>query len=152
MRVFLVALVLLAGCATSPPPGPPAAFVPDLLGTWTGTWGGAPATLVVTGQHEGHGQSGVVLGPWQVFGELYPTATGILTARVNGEMVSTAIDGRISDAGAGTVLTVLAQSPSAGDQWMQLRLVGEDRLEGTGDSQHRWGPRGPVQLVRRRPR
>jgi hypothetical protein len=150
MRALLVALVLLAGCATAPPPGPPAAFVPDLLGTWTGTWGGGPATLVLTGQHEGHGDSGLVLGPWQVFGEVYPTASGILTARINGEMVSTAVNGRISNAGDGTVLTVLAQSPSAGDQWMQLRLVGEDRLEGTGESQHRWGPSGPVQLVRRR--
>jgi hypothetical protein len=151
MRAALVALLLLAGCAAAPPPGPPAAFVPDLLGTWTGTWAGGPATLVVTAQHEGHGQSGLVIGPWQVLGEVYPTATGVLTARVNGEMVSTSMSGRISDSGAGPVLTVQTQSSSAGDQWMRLRLVGEDRLEGTGESQQRWGPSGPVQLVRRRP-
>lgn len=145
---WLAALVLLAGCTTIPPAGPPAAFAPDLRGTWTGTWGGAPASLVVTEQATGTGESGLVLGPWQVLGERYPTATGVLTSTVDGEPVSTRMHGLLSDAGRGVVLTVRAQS-AAGEQWLRLRLVDTDRLEGTGESQLRWGPQGPAQLVRR---
>ena len=150
MRALALALVVLAaGCATSPPAGPPAAFAPDLRGTWTGTWGGTPLTLVVTGQTAGHGDSGLVLGPWQVLGEVYPVATGVLTCTIQGEAVSTRMTGRLSDSGAGVILTVLARS-SAGEQWIRLRLVGAERLEGTGESQARWGPQGPAQLVRQR--
>jgi hypothetical protein len=150
MRVLLLALIaLLAGCATSPPPGPPASSAPDLRGTWTGTWGGTPLTLVVTDQNLGPGESGVVLGPWQVFGDVYPTATGVLTSTIQGQAVSTHMTGRLSDSGAGLVITVLARS-SAGEQWIQLRLVEADRLVGTGESQAHWGPQGPAQLVRQR--
>jgi hypothetical protein len=151
MRALLLGLLVLAGCATSPPPGPPAASAPDLLGTWTGTWGGAPASLVVTEQQLGHGDSGLVVGPWQVLGQRYPTATGVLTSTINGQMLSTHMTALVSDSGAGPVLTVQASSTAAGDQWIQVRLVGRDRLEGTGDSQLGWGPRGPVLLERRRP-
>jgi hypothetical protein len=151
MRALFLALLLLAGCATHPPPGPPASAVPDLRGTWMGTWGGAPATLVVTNQDLGHGESGLVLGSWHVLGQPYPTATGVLTSTVNGQMVSTHMNGLISDSGAGPVLTVQARSTTAGDQWIRLRLVGRERLEGTGESQLNWGPQGPVQLVRQRP-
>jgi hypothetical protein len=151
MRVLLAALLLLAGCATHPPTGPPATAVPDLRGTWTGTWGGLPATLLVTDQQLGHGESGLVLGPWQVLGQRYPTATGILTSSINGQMVSTHMTALVSDSGAGPMLTIQASSTAAGDQWIQVRLVDRDRLQGTGESQLGWGPRGPVQLVRQRP-
>lgn len=144
----LTVVLLLAGCATGPPVGPPASFSPDLRGTWTGTWGGAPASLVVTGQQTGHGESGLVLGPWQVLGERYPTATGVLTSTIDGAPVSTNMSGLLSHSGGGVVLTVHAAS-AAGEQWLTLRLVDTDRLEGMGQSQHPWGPRGPAQLVRR---
>jgi len=149
MRGLAMAVALLvAGCATGPPVGPPASFAPDLRGTWTGTWGGAPASLVVTGQQTGHGESGLVLGPWQVLGERYPTATGVLTSTVDGAPVSTHMSALLSDSGGAVVVTVHAQS-SAGEQWLTLRLVDADRLEGMGTSQYRWGPQGPAQLVRR---
>ena len=148
MRLLAAVLVLLAGCATSPPIGPPAPVVPDLRGTWRGTWGGTPLTLVVTEQKTGHGESGLVLGPWQVLGEVYPTAVGVLTSTINGEMISTRMEGLLSGSAGGIVLRVQARS-SAGEQWLSLRLVDADRLEGMGESQAPWGPRGPAQLVRR---
>jgi hypothetical protein len=149
VRCLAAALALLvAGCATSPPPPPPAVAAPDLRGTWTGTWGGAPLTVIVIDQEAGHGESGFAIGPWQVLGQPYPTVTGILTSSIRGESVSTRMEGLVGDAGGRLVLTVRARS-AAGDQWLTLRLVEADRLQGTGDSQYAWGPRGAAQLVRR---
>lgn len=148
--IVLAVLVLAAGCATTPPPGPPAQVVPDLRGTWSGTWGDGPVSLVITEQAAGHGESGVVLGEWQVLGEVYPVARGVLTSTVHGQPLSTHMTGRLSDSGAGVILTVVARS-SAGEQWLRLRLVGADRLEGTGQSQMSWGPQGPALLLRQRP-
>jgi hypothetical protein len=149
----VVVLALLAvGCAATAPPPPPAVVVPDLRGTWTGTWGGTPLTLLVTDQQSGPGDSGLVIGPWQVLGEPYPTVTGVLTSSVRGESVSTRMDGLVGDAGGGVVVSVRARS-RAGEQRLTLRLVNPDRLEGSGDSQYDWGPQGPVQLARHaRPR
>jgi hypothetical protein len=147
VRIVVAALALLtAACAPLPPP---AASPPDLRGTWTGTWGGAPLTVVVTDQESGHGDSGLVLGPWQVLGEPYPTVSGVLTARIRGEAVSNHVIGRLADAGGGRLLVNLRARSVAGEQQLTLRLREGDRLEGSGDSQYDWGPRGPVELVRR---
>jgi hypothetical protein len=151
MRTLVLALALIVtGCATGERLPPPAVSVPDLRGTWTGTWGRTPLTLVVSDQTTGHGESGLMIGPWQVLGEVYPTVTGVMTSSISGEMVSTHMEGLLSDAGGRLVVTVRARS-RAGDQRMQLRLVDSDRLEGAGDSQYDWGPRGPVRLERQPP-
>jgi hypothetical protein len=147
VRALVATLALLVvGCAPLPPP---AASAPDLRGTWTGTWGGGPITVVVTDQQAGHGDSGLVLGPWQVLGQTYPTVSGVLTTSIRGEAVSTQMAGRLADAGGGRLLVSLHARSVAGEQRLTLRLLEGDRLEGTGDSQYAWGPRGPVQLVRR---
>jgi hypothetical protein len=144
---LLVALgLLVVGCAPLPPP---AASAPDLRGTWTGTWGGGPITVVLTDQRAGHGDSGLVLGPWQVLGESYPTVSGVLTTSIRGEAVSTQVAGRLADVGGGSLLVTMYARSVAGEQRLSLRLLEGDRLEGSGDSQYDWGPRGPVQLVRR---
>jgi hypothetical protein len=146
MGILIAVLALLtAGCVSAPPP--PAASAPDLRGTWTGTWAGAPLTLIVTEQRSGHGDSGLVIGPWQVLGEHYPTVGGVITSQIGGEPVSTRMDGLVADAGGRLVVNLRARS-RAGEQRLTLRLVAPDRLEGNGDSQYGWGPQGPVQLVR----
>jgi hypothetical protein len=148
MRALVLAVTLLvAACATGEPLAPPATVVPDLRGTWTGTWGGTPLTLIVTDQGAGHGESGVVIGPWQLLGQPYPTMSGIITVSIRGAPVSTRLDGLLGDAGGRLVVTIRARS-SAGEQRLTLRLVETDRLEGRGDSQYGWGPQGPVRLVR----
>jgi hypothetical protein len=144
----ILVLVLFAGCATTQAP-PPAPIVPDLRGTWTGTWGGTPLTVLVLEQRSGHGDSGLVIGPWQVLGERYPTLTGVVTASIRGEMVSTHMEALIGDAGGGRLVATVRARSAAGDQRLTLRLVDPDHLQGAGDSQYAWGPRGPVQLVRR---
>jgi hypothetical protein len=142
-----IALLAFA-CASAAPPPPPALVAPDLRGTWTGTWNGTPLSLLVTEQQSGHGDSGLVIGPWHVLGERYPVVSGVMTSSLGGEAVSTRMDGLLSDEGGRLVVTVRAHS-RAGEQRLTLRLVEPDRLEGRGDSQYAWGPRGPVQLVRR---
>jgi hypothetical protein len=145
----LLFALLLAGCTTGPPVGPPALSAPDLTGSWTGTWGGAPLTLLVTEQTIGPGESSLVLGPWQVLGERYPIVAGVLTGTIRGERVSTHANGLLGLSGGAVVLTLRARSP-AGDQRLTLRLLDRDRLQGSGESQYRWGPQGPAELTRLR--
>jgi hypothetical protein len=145
----LVLALVLAGCASGPPVGPPAVSAPDLRGSWTGTWGGEPLALLLTEQTIGPGESGVMLGPWQVLGEPYPTVAGVLTSSIRGERISTHAEGLLGQSGGGIVLTLRARS-AAGDQRLTLRLVDPDHLRGSGDSQYRWGPQGPAQLTRSR--
>ena len=46
-RTLIVVLaLLLVSCASEPRLEQPAGVVPDVRGTWQGTWGGAPVTLL----------------------------------------------------------------------------------------------------------
>ena len=141
-RLGLVLVLVLAGCATGEPVMPPAVPAPDLRGSWTGSWGGEPCALLLTAQTIGPGESSVMLGPWQVFGERYPTVTGVLTSTIDGAQVSTRVEGRVGQTGGGLVLMLRARA-GAGDQRLTLRLVDGDRLQGSGDSQYRWGRGDP---------
>lgn len=144
----LLLLLALAGCATAPPAPAPLAngVVPDLRGTWTGTWAGAPLTLVVTDQHE-VGASGVYLGTWQVLGGGGPGLSGVLTFTIRGERLSVPVVGRLGS-NAGRLALVLYSSSSSGEQYLQLAEVAPGRLHGTGESSYAWGPRGAAQLQR----
>ena len=151
MRLILAMLVALvaAGCVVTPPVGPPAVSPPDLRGTWIGTWGGTPLSFVVLDQQTGTGDSGVVIGSWQLLGQYYPTVSGIMTTTIRGESVSTNMTGLIAQAGEGYGV-VLRGRASAGDQEMRVRLIEADRVEGVGQSQYAWGPQGSVQAARHR--
>ncbi len=146
-HVALVLALFLAGCASAQPIAPPAVSAPDLRGSWTGTWGGEPCALLLTEQTIGPGESSVMLGPWPLLGERYPSVTGVLTSTIRGERVSTHVDGLLGQTAGALVLTLRARA-GAGDQRLTLRLIDRDRLHGSGDSQFRWGPQGPAQLTR----
>jgi hypothetical protein len=93
---LFVLAVLLTACSTAPPPlAPPDGHLPDVRGTWTGTWGGAPVTLVILDQTDAAPVEGVSVGPWQVFGRHLPGVSGILTVKIRSEMVSTNVQGRL---------------------------------------------------------
>lgn len=151
VRVVLVVVVLaLAGCETvppAPPPLPAGAAVPDLRGTWTGTWGGAPLTLIVTDQDEVGVDSGLSIGTWQVLGRRGPGLSGVLTFTVRGERVSVPVVGWLGS-DAGRLALLLEARGTAGDQYLRLAQVGPERLHGTGESTYPWGPRGAASLVR----
>ena len=134
----------------TPPVGPPAVSPPDLRGTWIGTWGGTPLSFVVLDQQTGTGDSGVVIGSWQLLGQYYPTVSGIMTTTIRGESVSTNMTGLIAQAGQGYGV-ILRGRASAGDQEMRVRLDrGGSQWKAMGQSQYAWGPQGSVQAARRR--
>jgi len=149
-RLLLAAALLVAGCQPGPPALAPVAVapgVPDLRGLWTGTWGGAPARLVITGQADLQQHAGVYLGPVQLLGQRLPGLTGVLTLTVRGEARSANVQGWFGATGAGPALVLVAVTPD-GREYATLRPLSADRLAGTGDADFAWGPRGVVDLAR----
>lgn len=141
--------LLLAACGTAPvaeAPWPPGM---DFRGTWTGTWGGRPLTLLVTEQVELPPRSGLHVGPIPL-GPREPGVTGVLTFAARGTSVSAGFRGWIR-ASARTASLVLEAVTPDGSLELALREAGADRLTGTGGASFRWGPAGDVELTRRAP-
>jgi hypothetical protein len=146
-RALAVAVALaLAACATGPRLTPPTSAIPDLRGTWTGTWGGTPLALLVIDQQGTLPVGGVVLGPWSLAGEALPALSGVLTFQSAGAAVSVNVQGRFGDWHDRLTLVLDALSPN-GEQIVLSELT-PDRLRGTGTSLPSWEPRGPVELRR----
>ena len=91
-----VALALVA-CATGPRLTPPTSAIPDLRGTWKGTWGGTPLALLVIDQQGTVPVGGVTLGPWSLSGDALPALSGVLTFQSAGAAVSVNVRGRFGD-------------------------------------------------------
>lgn len=147
-------VLLFAGCAgASAPPGPLLSTldIPDLRGTWRGTWGETPVTLVITEQQDSGSPSGVYLGPVQVLGQRVPGVSGVLTSVIAGHRVSASVKGWLTTSGRGTVTLWLEAHTADGTQQLSLTSVPPDRLTGRGESEFRWGPRGAVELIRSSP-
>lgn len=149
-RLAALLLVLsLGGCAVGPPlPPPPSGPVPDLVGTWRGTWGGAPVALLIGQQTAHSGYSGVFLGDYQLGGPNRPGISGVLTSTIRGEAVSARAEGWAGNDATGRLLLVVQSESPAGVQWLTLARVSPDQLQGSGESSFSWGPRGPAQLTR----
>ncbi len=146
-----VSAVVITGCASESqpvPPAPPAITIPDLRGTWSGTWGGTPLTLLVIEQHETGAYSGFYLGSVPLLGQRVPNVNGVMTSTIRGDAVSISIEGWFGYANAGLILLVKGAT-SDGTQQLMLTRVDPERLAGTGESSFRWGPRGSVELTRR---
>lgn len=125
----------------APPP-------PDFRGTWSGTWGGAPLTLVVTEQAELGAYSGLYLGPLQVLGQRASGVSGVMTSTIAGHPVSASAKGWLGSTGTAVTLLLHARTPH-GTQQLTLTRVQPDRLVGRGESDFPWGPKGDVELSRR---
>ena len=149
MRTLVVLLALIVGaCATEPRLGQPQDVVPDLRGTWQGTWGGAPVTLNVLEQGGCARQGGITVGPWPLTGAGLPSLAGVLTFPVRGEPVSVNVRGRFGDWNGG--LRLLIDTLAAQPAQLLLTPIADDRLVGSGTSRLRWHPQGPVELVKMR--
>jgi hypothetical protein len=153
LAVGLVALALLtAGCTTGtalpqPPPPGSGSTLSDIRGSWRGTWGGAPAALLITDQQAHAGYSGLYVGNYQLLGHDRPGVSGILTSQINKEQTSVRAYGWFGGVEGQLTLSIVADSPS-GQQRLTLRPEGPSRLVGMGDSSFAWGPSGPIQLTR----
>jgi len=88
----VAAVVLLAVGCTAPVPQPPpagaGAAMADIRGSWRGTWGGAPAALLITDQQIQAGYSGLYIGSYQLLGNERPGISGILTSQIDKEQTS----------------------------------------------------------------
>ncbi len=145
---LLVVAVLAAGCATPlPQPPPPGATRADLRGSWRGTWGGGPVSLLITEQQTSAGYSGLYVGAYQVLGHARPGVSAILTSWIDRDSTSVAAQGWFGGVEGRLTLRLVADSPH-GQQRLTLRQDGPNRLVGMGDSSFRWGPSGPIELTR----
>lgn len=148
--LLVVALAMQVGaCATTPPLTMPTGLLPDLRGTWKGTWGGTPLTLVILDQQEGAPADGVSIGSWHVLGRDLPGVSGILTFTVRGEPVSVNVQGRLG--GSNGRLTLVLEPLTVNGGRITLTRRGEHRLVGTGTTPMSWEPQGPVELIRQPP-
>jgi hypothetical protein len=151
LRWLLTGLVLLtAGCMAwtpLPQPPPPGTTINDIRGSWRGTWGGGPVSLLITDQQPSAGYSGLYVGSYQALGHERPGVSGVLTSWINRAEVSAIARGWFGGVQGQLTLYVYADSPD-GQQRFTARLDGPDRLVGMGDSTFRWGPTGPIQLTR----
>jgi hypothetical protein len=146
---LLVLALALAACATAPPLGtlPPGAVLPDLRGTWAGTWGGVPATLLITEQRDAVADGGLFIGTAAIFGDRRPGLGAVLTSSIDGRPVSTNARGWLGQTAGRLALRLHAES-SHGLQRLDLVLHDDDWMTGTGESSFRWGPQGAVHLRR----
>lgn len=114
-------------------PSAPAAAT-SWIGTWRGTWDGKPLTLVL-------------LEPQLSFGYGPTGLSGVMTSMVGTEPTSVNVAGSLEPGDRSRTVVLTASSP-LGVQRLLLTRVDDNRLTGTGESTFRWGPRGPVDLVR----
>jgi hypothetical protein len=146
---LLIAAAACESARSAAPPPPPTSYDPvgELIGTWRGTWGGTPLTLVIAEHSEGAPYSGLYFGPWLVSGGSYPGIAGILTYARGDSAISTQCKGWIYSSRPFTLLLVAA--PLDGQLHVRLRGAGAGELTGEGQSEFRWGPQGRVELRRR---
>jgi hypothetical protein len=150
MRARLVLGAVLAGalaaCSTGPVLTQPASDIPDLRGTWRGTWAATPVTLVVMEQGGTARQGGIALGPWPITGAGLPSMAGVLTFVSHGTPITVNVQGRFGDFEGG--FTLVVDALTADRQQLVFTHVGDDRLGGFGTSRLDWDPRGPIDLSR----
>jgi hypothetical protein len=147
-RLFsgLALAALVSACATSPGLTMPDGPLPDLRGSWTGTWGGTPVSLMILEQQEAGPVDGVTIGPWHVLGRELPGVAGVLTFTSRGEATSVNVRGRLGDLNGRLALVLEPLTANGGH--IALTRLGPNRMSGTGSSAMRWEPQGPVELAR----
>jgi len=124
-------------------PPPAAQVVPDLRGTWTGTWAQRPMTLLLLKQEE-FPVGSVYIGPWAPFAQRELGLSGILTFTVRDEAISVNVRGRFAGSNGGRALVL--EPLTANGQQIVLTRVERDYLSGVGTSRASWEPSCPVEL------
>jgi hypothetical protein len=153
----VLAMATLTHAQQPPPPPPPGAApvgLPDLSGTWKGTWGDAPTTLVIFKRSEaalvGQALSGLSNFASTVVGQGDSTVKGTLSTNGRAGPLSVAVNGRLGLFNNRLTLVLNAQPGWTWSDYQELVLttVTPERMSGTGTSTAQWGPTGPVELKR----
>jgi len=150
-----VAIVLVTSIASAqqPPPPVPAGW-PDLSGTWKGTWGGAPTTLVIFKKSEtafvGQALSGFSNFAQTLVGQNDGEVKGTLATDGRAGPLSVTVTGRMGIFNGRLTLVLNAQP---GWNWndsqeLVFTTVTPQQLAGNGTTTQQWGPSGAIDLKR----
>ena len=157
LSIATLLLVLVAGAASAqqPAPAPPAPQAwPDLSGTWKGTWGEAPTTLVLFKKSEaafmGQALSGMYNFAQAVVGQNDGEVKGTLSTDGRAGPISVTVTGRMGVFNNRLTLVLNAQPGFGINDYQELvfTTVTPEQLAGSGSSTMQWGPAGPVDLKR----
>ena len=155
VAALLVAIAVSAVSAQQPTPPPPAPQAwPDLSGTWKGTWGGAPTTLVIFRRSEsalvGRALGGMSGFAQSVVGQNDSDVTGTLTTDGRAGPLSVSASGRLGVLNNSLTLMLTTQPAFGIADYQELvfTTVTPEQLAGTGTSTMQWGPAGPINLKR----
>jgi hypothetical protein len=155
IAALLVALSVGATSAQQPAPPPPAPQGwPDLSGTWKGTWGGAPATLVIFRKSEaafvGQALGGMYSFAQSVVGHNDGEVRGTLWTDGTAGPLSVSTSGRLGVFNNRLTLVLNARPGFGINDFQELvfTTVTPQQLMGTGTSTMQWGPAGAIDLKR----
>jgi hypothetical protein len=154
LTAALLALAASTAGAQQPPPQPAPPSWPDLSGTWKGTWGGAPASLVLFKKSEQAFVSQALSGSsnfgYAMVGQTDAEVKGVLSTDGRAGPVSISVAGRMGMVNNRLNLVLTGQPGWSMNDYQELVFtsVTPERLEGSGSSSVQWGPNGPVDLKR----
>jgi hypothetical protein len=158
MKIRLLAtaalvLIVSSASAQQPPPPVPAGW-PDLSGTWRGTWGGAPTTLVIFKRSEAAFVSQALSG----FSNFAQTVVGHNDGEVRGTLstdgragpLSLSVSGRMGIFNGRLALVLNGQPGWSWNDSQELvfTTVTPQQMTGSGTTTQQWGPNGAIDLTR----
>jgi hypothetical protein len=153
--LLLVALAVGAASAQQPaPPAPAPQAWPDLSGSWKGTWGGSPATLVIFKRSEAAFVSQALGGMYNfaqaVVGQNDGDVQGTLSTSGAAGPLSVSVAGRLGVFNNRLTLVLNARPGFGINDYQELvfTTVTAQQLQGSGTSTMQWGPNGPIDLQR----
>ena len=154
IAALLVAIAVGAASAQQPPPPPAPQGWPDLSGTWKGTWGGAPTTLVIFKKSEaafvGQALGGMSSFAQSLVGQNDGEVQGTLSTGGQGGPLSVSASGRLGVFNNRLTLVLNARPGFGINDYQELvfTTVTLEQLAGSGTSTMQWGPTGPIELAR----
>jgi hypothetical protein len=130
-----------------PPP------TPDLLGTYVGTWGAQPTTLVIQNYGAAQPQAGLFLGSMSVGGMPEMVVSGIISHPGPQGPLESTFTARVGYVEGKLILSLNlpTTNPMSPFEELPLAVEGEGQaqtLVGKAEHDYPEGPRGPIRLVR----
>lgn len=140
-------IFLTAACANKFEPVPPPS--PNLLGTYVGTWGDLPTTLVIQSSGAAPPEGGLFLGSMSIGALPQMQVSGTIThPSPEGPREST-FTARVGYVNNQLILSLSLPTINEMNMFEELPLaVDGDALVGKAERDYPQGPKGPIRLVR----